>query len=277
MYEHSFAVKRRLDDQKRLRVLLTDRAEEVSKAVETRYAYVARALTEAIADGRHPVGSLLPNELDLADHFSVSRSTVRAAMRELQASGLVSRRKSAGTRVEASDASGRAGGFSQNLDTIEAVQQYGVETERRIQHVADVVADENLARRLGCRPGRSWLLISSMRLVPGEPARKPICWTDVYVDAAFGKEVRARMDGHTGIYGTLIETISGRRISEIRQDITATGVPVHMAVPLQAEAGSHALEIRRQYILGPTTIAEVSLSIHPTDRYSHVTRLRRRM
>lgn len=244
--------------------------------METRYAYVARALAEAIADGRHPVGSLLPNELDLARRFAVSRSTVRAAMRELQASGLVSRRKSAGTRVEASDAAGHPGGFSQSLDTIEAVQQFGAETERRVQEVADVVAGDHLARLMGCRPGTRWLRISFMRLVPDEPSAKPICWTDVYIDAAFGTEVRARLHGHASIYGTLIETISGRRIGEIRQDITATGVPDRVAAALKAEAGSHALAIRRQYILGPNTMAEVSLSIHPADRYSYATLLRRR-
>ena len=243
--------------------------------METRYAYVARALAEAIADGRHPVGSLLPNELDLAEHFAVSRSTVRAAMRELQASGLVSRRKSAGTRVEASDAAGRPGGFSQSLDTIEAVQQFGVETERRLQEIADVVADDDLARRMGCRPGRRWLRISFMRLVPDEPAAKPICWTDVYIDAAFGDEVRSRLHGHAGIYGTLIETISGRRFGEIRQDITATGVPDRVAEALKAVPGAHALAIRRQYILSPGLMAEVSLSIHPADRYSYSSRLRR--
>ena len=244
--------------------------------METRYAYVARALAEAIADGRHPVGSLLPNELDLAEHFAVSRSTVRAAMRELQASGLVSRRKSAGTRVEASDAGRRPGGFSQSLDTIEAVQQFAVETERHVQEIVDVVADGDLARQMGCQPGRRWLRISFMRLVPNHPATKPICWTDVYIDAAFSQEVRSRVHGHTGIYGTLIETISGRRIGEIRQDITATGVPSHVAAALKAAAGSHALAIRRQYILNPNSLVEVSLSIHPADRYSYATRLKRR-
>ncbi len=64
--------------------------------MEKRYAFVARALTEAIADGRHPVGSVLPTEFELADQFAVSRSTVRAAMQELQASGLVSRKRNAG-------------------------------------------------------------------------------------------------------------------------------------------------------------------------------------
>lgn len=242
--------------------------------MEMRYAYVARALAEAIADGRHPVGSFLPNEHALAAHFAVSRATVRAAMRELQASGLISRRKSAGTRVEAVAAS-PASGFSQNLGSIEAVQQFGVETERRVQEVVDVVADADLAARIGCPPGRRWLKIAFLRLKPGDPAELPICWTDVYIDAAFAGPVRARLHDHAGIYGTLLEAISGRRIVEIRQDIRAAGVPAAIAGVLRAEPGSHALAIRRQYVLSPQTMAEVAISIHPADRYSYASRLRR--
>jgi len=243
--------------------------------VETRYAYVARALTEAIAEGRHPVGSILPNEFELADQFAVSRSTVRAAMRELQASGLVSRKKSAGTRVEALAPPRSAGGFTQALGSIEAVQQFGVETERHVQEVVDIVADDELARALGCRPGRRWLRISSLRMLPGDVSKTPICWTDVHIDEAFAREVRVRMAQHRGIFGTLLEEISGRRISEIGQDIKAVGISDRLAGPLKAKSGAHALEIRRQYTLSPGDMVEVSLSTHPADRYSYSTRLMR--
>lgn len=243
--------------------------------LETRYAYVARALTEAIAEGRHPVGSVLPNEFELAEHFSVSRSTVRAAMRELQASGLVSRKRNAGTRVEARSPQRGAGGFTQALGSIEAVQQFGVETERHVQRVADIVTDDQLADALGCQPGRRWLCISNLRMIPGDATRTPICWTDVYIDAAFASEVRQRMNGHRDIFGTLVEQISGRRFSEIRQDINAVGVPVDKAEALKADPGAHALAIRRQYLFSSNEMAEVSLSIHPADRYSYTTRLTR--
>ncbi|NSL19695.1 GntR family transcriptional regulator, partial [Tatlockia micdadei] len=68
---------------------------------ETRYAQVARDLSERIASGEYAVGALLPTELELCDRYGVSRHTVRAAIAELQQSGLVSRRKKVGTRVEA--------------------------------------------------------------------------------------------------------------------------------------------------------------------------------
>ena len=44
---------------------------------ETRYAQVARDLTDGIANGRFPVGSLLPTELELCEHYAASRHTVR--------------------------------------------------------------------------------------------------------------------------------------------------------------------------------------------------------
>lgn len=241
-----------------------------------RYAVVARALTEAIADGRHPVGSVLPTEFELAEQFSVSRSTVRAAMQELQASGLVTRKRNAGTRVEAAAPARGSDGFTQALNTIEAVQQFGTETERHVQRVADVVADGALAEQLGCRPGRRWLCISSLRMIPGDPTRTPICWTDVYIDGAFADEVRAKMDAHHEIFGTLVEKISGRRFVEIRQDISAIGVSQAMAEPLKAAAGAHALSIRRQYLFASNELAEVSLSVHPADRFRYSTRLLRR-
>jgi DNA-binding GntR family transcriptional regulator len=242
--------------------------------LETRYAYVARLLTEAIADGRYPVGSLLPNEHDLADQFAVSRSTVRAAMRELQNSGLISRRKSAGTRVEAAMAS-PASGFSQNLESIEAVQQFGAETERHVQGVADIVADAALAAALDCQPGRRWLRVSFLRRIPDTPDAPPICWTDVYLDADYAEPLRERIASHSGIFGTLLEAVSGRRIVEIRQSIRAVGVPPTCASTLQAEPGSHALAIRRQYFLSPYSMSEVSISIHPADRYIYQSILKR--
>lgn len=241
----------------------------------TRYAYVARELMRAIADGRYPVGSLLPNEFELTEQFAVSRSTVRAAMRELQASGIVSRKRNAGTRVEASSPLHSPSGFTQSLGSIEAVQQFGAETARHVQRIADIVADEKLSVALGCQPGRRWLRISFLRMIPDDAAKKPICWTDVYISDAFAREVRSRMDSHPEIFGTLLEKISGRRFSEIRQDISAVGVSRDLAEPLKVAPGAHALSIRRQYLFSSNEMAEVSISVHPADRYSYSMRLTR--
>ena len=99
---------------------------------QTRYAQVARDLAEGIASGRFPVGSLLPTELELAEHYGASRNTVRAALRELQELGLVSRRKKAGTRVEAASASS---GYRPSLASIEDLIQFGAAHVRVVRKI----------------------------------------------------------------------------------------------------------------------------------------------
>ncbi|RYG99361.1 MAG: GntR family transcriptional regulator, partial [Alphaproteobacteria bacterium] len=61
------------------------------------YAQVAGTLKEEIVSGAWPVGSLLPTEDELCARFSVSRYTVREALRRLREDGLVSSRQGAGT------------------------------------------------------------------------------------------------------------------------------------------------------------------------------------
>src|SRR5688572_19926951 len=70
-------------------------------AMEPRYAALAREIARDIGSGQHPVGSLLPAEVELAELHGVSRATVRSALQQLEALGLISRRKRVGTRVEA--------------------------------------------------------------------------------------------------------------------------------------------------------------------------------
>ena len=242
---------------------------------EKRYAFVARALTEAIADGRHPVGSVLPTEFELAEQFAVSRSTVRAAMQELQASGLVSRKRNAGTRVEAAAPARSGDGFTQALNTIEAVQQFGTETERHVQRVTDVVADSELATQLGCRPGRRWLCISSLRMIPGDATRTPICWTDVYIDPEYEDVAQAAKENPDTLISALIEARYGRCIDEIQQDVRAIAVSAEMARRLRVEAGTAALEIVRRYLDASGATFEISVTVHPAERFSVSMRLKR--
>ena len=243
--------------------------------MQPRYASVAKELSAAIASGQYPVGSLLPPEVNLAEELGVSRSTIRAAMRELQANGLISRKKSAGTRVEAVRPPVEGRDFYQAIGSLEEVQQFGDATIRQTVDVADVVADDDLADCLGIRPGSRWLRISSLRLWRDMPDDPPACWTDAYIAADFADDVKQRLNGATRLFSQLIEETSGRRILEIRQQIMARPVPDTLAEPLKTKANSAALVVRRQYIVSPGTLAEVSVSTHPGDRFTHTTKLTR--
>lgn len=63
------------------------------------YERVKRHMSEAILVGEWPPGMMLPNETALAQGFGVAVGTVRRAMSDLVAEGLLSRRRKTGTVV----------------------------------------------------------------------------------------------------------------------------------------------------------------------------------
>lgn len=63
------------------------------------YQQIFEIIEERISYGEFPPGSLLPSERKLADQLGVNRMTIVHVYDELQASGLVERKKGSGTRV----------------------------------------------------------------------------------------------------------------------------------------------------------------------------------
>lgn len=231
------------------------------------YSQISEVLAQRIADGTYAVGTAIPTENELANEFDASRHTVRAALRQLQDLGLISRRRGSGTLVEAQHT--RAG-YSQSLSSLEDLVQLAARTPRTVHKMQEVVLDTVLAAQLGCAPGSRWLRISSTR---GEPGMPPNAWTDLYVDAHY-KRVRPLVQAHPDrLVSDLIETHFGRRIASVEQTISGTSIPPALAKPLGIEPGAPGLMIRRHYRDQAGTVLLASLSYHPADRYQFTTTL----
>jgi len=69
------------------------------KADKPLYQQIFEYIEEKISYGEYPPGSLLPSERKLAQQLNVNRMTIAHVYDELQASGLVERKKGSGTRV----------------------------------------------------------------------------------------------------------------------------------------------------------------------------------
>jgi GntR family transcriptional regulator len=230
---------------------------------KTKHADLARDLAEGIASGRFAVGSLLPTEFELCERYQTSRYTVRQALQELQDLGLISRRKNVGTRVEAAQP---AAGFTQSIATVDELAQFGATHVRLLRHVDEIVADVALAKNIGCAGGTRWLRISSLRMDGGKRSR-PACWTDVYVDPAYAEVAELVRQSPGELISSLIEARYGRRIARIRQDIKAISLPKALAEELMADAGSPALQVVRHYLDLNDEDFEISVSVHPADRF----------
>ena len=69
----------------------------------TAYQEVKQKITEDLVRGRYPMGQALPAEKDLSKELDVSIGTLRKAVDELVAEGIVVRRQGRGTYVAEHD------------------------------------------------------------------------------------------------------------------------------------------------------------------------------
>jgi DNA-binding GntR family transcriptional regulator len=234
------------------------------------FADIARDLTEAIAAGRYPVGSVLPGELELCGLYNTSRHTIRAALNELQQLGLVSRKKNAGTRVESLTP---RNDFRPSLGSLEDLVQFGTTNVRIVQSIEKTTITGALAKALGCINGSDWLRISSLRV--DSQNQKPVGWTDVYIDPQYDDIVETVRAAPDTLISTLIETRYGRRVAEIRQVVRAILIPKPLADSLEVDGASAGLEILRQYFDAAGQMFEASITVHPADRFAVAMKLQR--
>ena len=239
-------------------------------ATKPHFAEIARDLTEGIAAGRYPLGSILPGELDLCGLYKTSRHTIRAALSELQQLGLVSRKKNAGTRVESTTP---RNDFRPSLGSLEDLVQFGTTNVRIVQSIGQTTLKGALAKKLGCSNQTRWLRISSLRA--DSATHEPVGWTDAYVDPQYEEIADAVRAAPDTLISTLIEKRYGRRVAEIRQVVRAVPISDAMAGSLRVEAGTAGLEILRQYFDAAGRIFEASLTVHPGDRFAVAMRLQR--
>lgn len=87
-------------DERKLKLFLTRQMRQLSAiAGRTKRSAARLALVAAMREGLLPAGARLPAEMALTDILGVSLGTVQAALRQLQQTGTIVRRRGDGTRV----------------------------------------------------------------------------------------------------------------------------------------------------------------------------------
>jgi GntR family transcriptional regulator len=240
--------------------------------MDPRHAELTKTLIREITTGVYPVGSSLPGEIELAEIHGVSRGTVRTALTRIEELGMVSRRKRAGTRVEA--IAPRSMEYTPRLTTIDELVQYGEHTERIIHAAREIVLDIALSAKLGCPAGTRWLHIATSRTDPKRPDH-PLSWSDIYVTAEDGAKIKKNLKNAEGLICDLVGKATGRIVKEVRQTIRAVGVRKELAGVLGTEPDAHALEFVRHYFDQSDRLFEIVVSTHPADRFAYATVLQR--
>jgi GntR family transcriptional regulator len=121
---------------------------------------IARVLEDEIRRGSMPHGRRLPGETALAERFSVSRNTVRAALVELGQAGLIATRSGKGSFVTYD-----GNPLDVELGWARALQEQGVRTRVEVLRL-DEVSDAALAESLGETSDR-FVVIERLRSTDG--------------------------------------------------------------------------------------------------------------
>ncbi len=127
---------------------------------------IATALEREIAAAHDAPGARLPTEAALSARFGVNRHTVRRAMEELEAHGLIRVEQGRGSFVAEDVLDYPVGPRTRFSETI---RRQNREPQGRMVRIEEGEADAQVAAALGLRRGRPVLLAERLGLADGRP------------------------------------------------------------------------------------------------------------
>lgn len=127
---------------------------------------IAAALEAEIGRGHFPPGGRLPTEAELSARFGVNRHTVRHALADMAARGLVHPRRGAGVFV-----TGRAADYplGRRVRFHQAVTAAGMTPSRQLTRIETRPADAEEAAQLQIATGEAVHVVEGVSLADGQP------------------------------------------------------------------------------------------------------------
>jgi GntR family transcriptional regulator len=236
------------------------------------YQRISQTLRRRILDGRYPVDSQIPTEDDLLREFSVSRHTVRAALQQLVAEGLVRRHAGRGSFVQQAESTRSLWGAQSLEDMVD-------------RNFGEIIEDD--ASRL-LEPGSSEEHAARQHLATNDQVIRYI-WTrcgdegpnavsEVDLPRALADRVPAdwRQQLRTTRLLRLVEQYCHVRAERVRQIASAVGATPAIARKLRIKPGAPLLCLERTYFDHQGEAIEHSLIQARADRCTQVVEMFRR-
>ena len=230
------------------------------------YVQLKGLIREKIRSGELKPHEALPGERQLVEAYGLSRTTVRQALNELVAEGVLYRRHGKGTFVappKLEQHLARLTGFAEEL------RARGVQPEIHVLSAGMRVAPDHVREALGLAPGAEVAMIQRMVAVD----LYPLFLDRTYLIEHIGRLVLGADLTAESIYAT-IERL-GYPIREGVQTISAVALSAVDARLLQVEPGDPALLIRRITYIEEDRPIEYAEALYRADRYQYQMRLRR--
>jgi len=199
----------------------------------------------------------VPGERQLADLLDVSRMTVRSAINELEADGVLYRRPGAGTFVSIPRISKNLGlsSFSEDM------RARGMEPGTRVAKATLMQAGTKVAQRLQISPQDDVVYIERIRLADGAP----MCFEREWFPARLFPGLED--EDFSGSLYELLKERYGVVIVQAKQVVQATVLNEEEAEALEIPVGSPALHTRRIAYPADGVPTELAESLYRADRY----------
>jgi len=203
------------------------------------YRQIKALLVVSLDDGEWSPGEALPSEIALARRFRVSQGTVRKALDELAAQGIVVRRQGKGTFVSTHTEE------KTSLFRFLRIRRNDGRDEYPASRLLDVrrgKASGEVARALELKLGDPVVILRRVLEYGGQP----VVLDEIVLPAApFKGLTRAKVDAYQGSMYSFFETQFGVRMLKAQEKIRAVGADAQSAGILGLRAGDPLLAVDR--------------------------------
>jgi GntR family transcriptional regulator len=239
-----------------------------------KYHQVYLVLREQVCEGQFQAG--LPSEQSLQQQFGVARVTVRRALEQLAAEGLISREPGRGTRpVHASLLASNAEKFqagprkAQLTGLLENLVTMGLSTSVKVLDVQHIAATAEVARALRIGAGEAVQKAIRLRSTKAGPFSHITTYVPEAIGAHFGRKELARKPI------LLLLEEAGVRVGRAEQTLSARLADAQIAHHLDIAVGSALLAVRRLIFDVHERPVQWLHGLYRPDRYEYVMQLSR--
>jgi GntR family transcriptional regulator len=243
----------------------------------TKYHQVYLVLREQLLENQFAQG--LPGEFSLMQQFGVARVTVRRALEQLAAEGLISREPGRGTRAIGADAvramASNAPAFAQGAQRarltglLENLVSMGLQTSVQVLQADAMPATSSVAQALQIAVGDSVQKAVRVRSTKAGP----LSHITTYVPAAVARPFTRRELSKKPILLLLEE--QGVKVGRASQTISAKLADVQVASHLDIAVGSALLAVRRLILDDQERPIQWLHGLYRPDRYEYEMQLSR--
>lgn len=223
------------------------------------YRQLADVLREPIASGALPIGSELPKEAEIGERFGVSLITVRQALRDLEADGLI-RKRSAKPAVVVATAPPL--GLSWTLQNFADIAAFAKDAELRITSYRRD-SSPLLKRVFGLAEGESGYRLRGV-LATGDEKKAQVT---TYFPPDIGRRL-ARTDFDDVLIFQSVQRHLGIRLEVAHVTVRAEVADADVAADLDRPEGSAVLVVEMLYQSTDQRRIEFTIARHPADNYS---------